>query len=642
MPIHKSSSGWQWGNHGNVYPTRAGAEKQAEAAHANGFTGDAAVMATGIAYIDPDGNVLLLKRSPDSDHAGEWCFPGGHIDEGETAEQAARRESSEEIGHFPYGELNQIARLISDEGVDFTTFGYSVDEQFEPALNDEHTEHIWAPVKKLPDNTHPGVKAALTQDCGCDSCKTKRTKDGVMTSGFFSDEDIGPNQSFTPEGFLICESVPIARIGIQEYADIEFPELQAGPDGIINVERDPEVVFAPETLASLLGKPVTIGHPKEFVTPKTWSMLSKGTIHNPRRGEGDQSELLLADLLITDEFAINEIRNNGLRGISVGYDADYQQIAPGRARQTSIVANHAALVRNPRCGDTCSVQDSRHPSLGEPQMANKQGAESFKDKLRKLFMTRDSEAFEKALSEEVKDEGGEGSPTMPAIHIHVPGAERVGAGAGTTADDDQPTPADDPMAKVVTALEALSQSVAAIGERVSKLEAGNTADGIPPNAADDPDAPTTDDDPDGDDPTMDADPDTDPEEKDKPKSTSDSASFRDEFQDAKARAEILAPGVKLPTFDAKAAGKKTADSLCVLRRRALRAALDNGNGDLVRAITGDADVSKMGCAAAKMAFHAASELVKQKNKGGARKTTDAAAEAKDINQIHAEFWANRK
>src|ERR1700757_2922183 len=99
MPIHKSGSGWQWGNHGKVYPTRSGAEKQAEAAHANGFTGDASVMAAGIAYFDPDGNVLLLKRSPDSDHAGEWCMPGGGIDEGETAEQAARRESGEEIGH---------------------------------------------------------------------------------------------------------------------------------------------------------------------------------------------------------------------------------------------------------------------------------------------------------------------------------------------------------------------------------------------------------------------------------------------------------------------------------------------------------------------------------------------------------------
>jgi hypothetical protein len=450
----------------------------------------------------------------------------------------------------------------------------------------------------------------------------------VTASGFFAEEELGPNQYFTPEGFLVAEGVPIARIGTQEYADIELPDLEAGKDGIIVVERDPDVVFAPDTLASLLGKPVTIGHPKDEVTPDNWAILAKGSTFNPRRGEGEQSDLLIADLLIQDKFAINEVRNNGLRGISVGYDADYEQIAPGRARQTSIVANHVALVRNPRCGDTCSVQDETHPSLlGDPPMAVKKGAESLKDKLRKLFMTRDSEAFEKALSEEVKDEGGM-VENVPAIHIHMPGAEKANASDPATVDAD-PAPTDDPMAKVCAAVDALTQAVTAIGERVAKLEAPATADADP---ADDPDADPA---------TTDADPDVDSEKKDD--KTYDSAALRDEFQDAKARAEILAPGVKLPTFDAKAEGKKTADSLCVLRRRALRAGLENSNADLVRIITGDADVSKMDCAAAKMAFHAASELVKQKNKAAKTATADAQTVAKkDLNQIHAAFWANRK
>ncbi|MGF6837055.1 hypothetical protein QF001_000922 [Paraburkholderia youngii] len=480
-------------------------------------------------------------------------------------------------------------------------------------------------------------KFQKTTDCGCDSCKSKRTKDSIQTSGFFADEQLGPNQSETPEGYLICESVPIARTGIQEYADIEFPELEAGPDGIIYVERTPEVVFAPETLASLLGKSVTIGHPKEFVTPDTWAVLTKGTIHNPRRGEGEQSDLLLADLLITDKFAINEVRNNGLRGISVGYDADYEQIAPGRARQTTIIANHAALVPNPRCGPVCSVQDSQHPSLGAKPMATKKAAESLKDKLRKLFMTRDSEAFEKALDEEMKDEGVDGTEGQH-IHIHMPGAGEPGG--PVTKDDGEEKPAD-PMAQVMDAIKAVADSVAAIGERVTKLEGGSTTD----SEEEKKDEETKDEDADGDGESEETTDEDESEEKDdEKKPTSDSASLRDEFQDAKARAEILAPGVKLPTFDAKAAGKKTADSLCVLRRRALRAALTNDNADLVRTITGDADVSKMDCAAAKMAFHASSELVKQRNKNLARKTADAAASEgkKDINQIHADFWASRK
>jgi hypothetical protein len=471
----------------------------------------------------------------------------------------------------------------------------------------------------------------MPEPCKCGACKSKRTTDSITTTGFFADEELGPNQSETPEGYLICESVPIARTGIQEYADIEFPELEAGPDGIIYVERTPEVVFAPETLASLLGKSVTIGHPKEFVTPDTWAVLTKGTIHNPRRGEGDKSDLLLADLLITDKFAINEVRNNGLRGISVGYDADYEQIAPGRARQTTIVANHAALVPNPRCGPVCSVQDSLHPSLGDQSMATKKGAESLKDKLRKLFMTRDSEAFEKALSEEVKDEGMEGGEGQH-IHIHMPGDKQ-----DETKDDETEV---DPMAQVMDSIKGIADSVAALSERMDKYEsAGATKDSDEEKKDETKDADESEEKKDE---TKDED---DPDEdnpKDDVSATNDSAALRDEFQDAKARAEILAPGVKLPTFDAKLDGKKTADAICVLRRRALRASLENSNADLVRAIVGDADVSKMTCDAAKMAFHAASELVKQKNKSVARKTTDAAAEAVDINKIHADFWASRK
>lgn len=40
MPIHQVDGGWQWGGRGKVYKDRADAERQAAAAHANGFTGD--------------------------------------------------------------------------------------------------------------------------------------------------------------------------------------------------------------------------------------------------------------------------------------------------------------------------------------------------------------------------------------------------------------------------------------------------------------------------------------------------------------------------------------------------------------------------------------------------------------------------
>jgi len=442
-------------------------------------------------------------------------------------------------------------------------------------------------------------------------------------------ERLGPKQSLTPEGFLLCQDAIVARTGVMDYAAMELPDLQ-DKDGVVEVVRDEAALFNPETLASFEGKPVCLEHPYEPVNPRNWSIFAKGVMKNVRQGDGAQSNLMLADLLITDSVAIEKIRSKEITELSNGYDAAYEQIAPGRARQTSIVGNHTALVKAGRCGPICAVQDST-PSLGDQSMATKKGAESLKDKLRKLFMTRDSEAFEKALSDEVKDEGMEGAEGQH-IHIHMPGAEKQ----DETKDDE--SEAADPMAQVMDSLKAIADSVAAIGERVTKLEAGPTND----SEEEKKDEETKDDDGDGDDAeTQDSD---DEEEKkdDEKKSTSDSASLRDEFQDAKARAEILAPGVKLPTFDAKAAGKKTSDSLCVLRRRALKAALTNDNAAIVKSVVGKTDVSKMTCDAAAMAFNAASEMVKAKNKTSVSRTVDSQAASKDINQIHADFWNQRK
>ncbi|MFX7731975.1 DUF2213 domain-containing protein, partial [Acinetobacter baumannii] len=79
-----------------------------------------------------------------------------------------------------------------------------------------------------------------------------------------------------------------------------------------------------------------------------------------------------------------------LKEISCGYDAEYEQIAPGRARQSTIVGNHVAFVESARCGPVCSVQDSGK-LIGETPMAAKLTKSVIADKLRKLFNTRDSE-----------------------------------------------------------------------------------------------------------------------------------------------------------------------------------------------------------------------------------------------------------
>jgi len=167
--------------------------------------------------------------------------------------------------------------------------------------------------------------------------------------------ELGKSRRLTPEGFLLCEGVAIARTGTQVYHKSELP-LDAGPDGNITVVRTPEEVFSPTAMASFEGKPVTMDHPDEFVNPKNWKKVEVGTVHNVRRGEGIEDDYLIADLLIKDADAIEHV-NRRKPEISCGYSSEYDQTVPGRAKQTDIVGNHVALVDRGRAGSRCAIRD---------------------------------------------------------------------------------------------------------------------------------------------------------------------------------------------------------------------------------------------------------------------------------------------
>jgi len=73
----------------------------------------------GVIIANPQGQVLLGKRC--GSHAPFWSIPGGHVEEGETFEQAAIREVEEETGLIVteprlIGVTNNLATWL-DEGV---------------------------------------------------------------------------------------------------------------------------------------------------------------------------------------------------------------------------------------------------------------------------------------------------------------------------------------------------------------------------------------------------------------------------------------------------------------------------------------------------------------------------------------------
>lgn len=117
------------------------------------------VRAAGILFLSPEKEVLLMRRAG-KDHHGEYALPAGHIEKGETAAEAARRETREEAGYVHEGGLSPFMHT-EKEGVDFTTF-VAHSGKFKPKLNEEHDDAIWvkpSQAEKLP--LHPGVKVAL-------------------------------------------------------------------------------------------------------------------------------------------------------------------------------------------------------------------------------------------------------------------------------------------------------------------------------------------------------------------------------------------------------------------------------------------------------------------------------------------------
>lgn len=410
---------------------------------------------------------------------------------------------------------------------------------------------------------------------------------------FYTPERIGPKRSLTPEGFLLCEDVPIARTGAMLYVAGEVP-IDASRDGTILIERNADQVFRPETLASFVGKPVTDDHPPEEVNPSNWKAYARGHLQNVRQGGAGQEDFLFADLLITDASAIKAVTDGKIE-VSCGYDAEYEQTDVGKGRQLNIIGNHVALVEQGRCGPRCAIGDSN--------MAVKKKT-TFVDRVRAAFRAKDEASLEKELEEL-------GTKTDDADGEEDEEDKDEAKKDGKTEDG---------FARVMDALSGIEK-------RLTSLETRKTAD----EASDEDDKEKTEDE--------------DGDEEDKDEKTKDSAMLASDFQDTIARAEILAPGIKLPTFDGKATAKTTRDSLCALRRRALDISYSttDGHARIKPLLTKDADFQKMTCDAVGLVFRAASEVTKLANNAGqksapSRDAKPGAFTVSDINSQNRAFW----
>lgn len=417
-------------------------------------------------------------------------------------------------------------------------------------------------------------------------------------NAFYLTGKIGEKRSTTPEGFLVCHDVPIARTGTQLYTSDEVP-IEPGPDGLVRIGRDADEVFSQATISSFEGKPVTVNHPDEFVNPENWKNLTVGFVQNVRRGDGIFNDLLLADLVITDADGIEYV-NRELPEVSCGYEADYEQTDAGYGMQLNIIGNHVALVDRGRAGSRCAIQDS---APTEDKMGKEK--KNWLDRLRALV--KDAEAEEKEKEKEEEEE---------EVKDEFPDKEDEGQEEKKTSDAD-----------------VFEQRLARLESVINKL--------IPMEEAEHGQQ-------------LDA----DPEEKEKEEETVDTiiepeeadkfdtgtVLTGDSLKAVIARAEILAPGIAIPTGDA-AKGKHVVPRL---QLKAIQTAMTTADGKaIVKPFLMGRKLGKLTFDQLSMVFTGAAELMRARNNASLMSSTPTKdfgkpASVEAINAKNKEFWAKNK
>lgn len=222
--------------------------------------------AAGILFIAPGDLALFLKRAG-PDHAGEWCLPGGGLEDGESWEDAAKREAAEETGRNFDGELEYLARSRqqpqdgqdSAVATDYTTFSCRVKVPFDVTISAESTGYAWAPVKSPPQPLHPGVQSALSR-------LTMETELDVARA-------IAAGTLTSPQPYGNSWYFAMRITGVGAAYRRSWDEY---------VWRDPSIYMNEEFLARCNGLPIILEHPdSDTLNTKEFAQRVIGTMFLP-------------------------------------------------------------------------------------------------------------------------------------------------------------------------------------------------------------------------------------------------------------------------------------------------------------------------------------------------------------------------
>lgn len=187
-----------------------------------------------------------------------------------------------------------------------------------------------------------------------------------MLVQLFTDAKIS-TRKVLPGGMMLVKAI-LTRSGPFKYTAKELGLKDAR--GTVTVDRTLKTLKHKDTLDSIRGTPVTLGHPKQGdVTSTNVKREQVGNVAGEPEVKDDG--MIYADLRINDKKAIKAL-NEGTVELSVGYTMTLAQDNSG-AYITSgpLLVNHVALVKKGRAGNQVRILDqtqSQTADTMEPQV----------------------------------------------------------------------------------------------------------------------------------------------------------------------------------------------------------------------------------------------------------------------------------
>jgi 8-oxo-dGTP pyrophosphatase MutT (NUDIX family) len=118
------------------------------------------IVCSGALFYAKSTRRFLLLQKAEGKHAGTWGLVGGTNVEGESAWQGLQREVVEEIGTMPtILKTIPLETFVSNDTIfNFHTYLCVIDNEFVPALSNEHKGWAWSTMDHAPKPLHQGLR----------------------------------------------------------------------------------------------------------------------------------------------------------------------------------------------------------------------------------------------------------------------------------------------------------------------------------------------------------------------------------------------------------------------------------------------------------------------------------------------------